>query len=235
MFYKVSRLSVFHNILRRIANSILFVLPVSLKYGVGEMFRSTRLPYKMIEKGWTVVQIGAPWDLLKAGRSRSIYFSKRVGDDGRVVVIEADEANVKALNVFIENHGINNITVVQNAAWSKATQLRFLIDDKHPASNLVEEVYDSGRVDRSKYREVLVDANSVDNILDSLQIDSVDFLSVTSNGSEDEILKGIERRATKVRYISIIGEPEKFKTICDYGFVQFAEDDRGALYRLVEK
>ena len=126
-------------------NSILFLIPVKPKYWIGEKLRNYRLPYKIIQNGWVVVQIGAPWDLLKAGRSRSIHFSRKVGNNGTVVVVEADENNVAALQKFISKNSINNIIVVKKAAWSKETTLMFMIDDDHPATNLFEEVFDDLR------------------------------------------------------------------------------------------
>jgi len=43
------------------------------------MLRAKRLPYKLIKQGWVVIQVGCPWDLLKAGQFRGIYFSMFVG------------------------------------------------------------------------------------------------------------------------------------------------------------
>lgn len=232
MIYKISRMSAIHNILRKVMNNLLWALPMSLKYGqysFGMLWRNYRLPYSEIREGWVVVQMGAPWDLLQAGRSRAIHFSKRVGG-GQVVIIEPDEKNVTQLNEFIKKYNIDNIIVVPKGAWSKNTRLRFLIDDKHPASNLIEDVYDSTRTDISKYRVEEIDVDSLENILNELDIESVDLLSITTNGAEAEILNGLRNISSKIKRISIIGNPSRYPAILDLGFELSSEDDRGYFY-----
>ena len=211
-------------------NNVLWRVPVPIKYGVGLSSRKIRLPYKLLEEGDTVIQIGAPWDILRAGRSRSIYFSKLVGKTGKVIVFEADLNNVKNLQQFIKDHGISNMTVIPMGAWNKSTRLRFLINDKHPASNLVEEVFDDTRKDMKNFRSVEIDVDSIDNVLADMDVDQIKLLSITSNGSEEEILQGAEKTQKLVKYISIIGDPEKYPKILEYGFKQQSEDDRGYLY-----
>ncbi len=230
MLYKLSRHSKLHNFLRVIMNNVLWRLPVPLKYGVGLSSRKVRLPYKLINEGDTVIQIGAPWDILRAGRSRSIYFSKLAGETGRVIVFEADLNNVEKLKAFIKEHNITNITVIPMGAWNKSTRLRFLINDKHPASNLVEEVFDDTRKDMKNFRAVEIDVTSIDTALADMNISRIKLLSVTSNGSEEEILEGAKSTQALVEYISIIGAPEKYPKILEYGFKQQSEDDRGYLY-----
>lgn len=231
MLYKLSRHSKVHNLLRVTVNSILWKLPVSVKYGVGFSSRKVRLPYKLIGEGDTVIQIGAPWGLLQAGRSRSIYFSKLVGKSGQVIVFEADLNNVKNLREFLVRQGISNIKVIPLGAWNKATKLRFLINDKHPAANLVEEVFDDSRKDLKDFRAVEIDVDSIDNVLDTLSLGEIKLLSITSNGSEEEILQGASKTQEKVEYISIIGDPQDFPKIEAYQFRQIGEDDRGYLYQ----
>ena len=211
-------------------NNILWSIPVPIKYGVGLFIRKNRLPYKLLEEGDTVIQIGAPWDILRAGRSRSIYFCKLVGNTGKVIVFEADINNVKILQKFIKDNNISNITVVPIGAWNKSTQLRFLINDKHPASNLVEEVFDDTRTDNKNFRSVEIDVDSIDNVLSDMDIEKVKLLSITSNGSEEEILQGAGTTQKLVKYISIVGSPDNYPKILEYGFKQQSEDDRGYLY-----
>ncbi|MCW8933017.1 MAG: FkbM family methyltransferase [Gammaproteobacteria bacterium] len=219
--------------LRKIMNYFLWLLPMSMKYGkysFGMLWRNYRLPYKEIRDGWVIVQLGAPWDLLKAGRSRSIHFSKRVGEGGRVIVIEPDAKNVKELNNFISSYNINNITVIPKGAWSKKTKLRFLIDDEHPASNLIEDVYDSSRTDMSKYRVEEIEVDSVENILKENGIERVNLLSITTNGAESEILEGARNVSSNIELISIVGNPSTYSVISEIGFELNAEDDRGYIY-----
>jgi len=227
MLYKLSRFSKLHNILRRIMNAVLWQLPVGLKYGIGSQLRNVRLPYRLIQEGDVVVQIGAPWDLLRAGRSRAIYFAKRVGSSGHLIVVEPDEVNVNALRSFLKQQAMENVTIVAQGAWSKKTRLRFLIKDDHPASNLIEDVFDENRIDRDKYRSVEIDVDSLDNILSDLKVEKIALLSVTSNGSEEEILDGVKSYLRNIKFISIIREPQNYSVFSEYGFKVIGEDDRG--------
>lgn len=230
MLYKLSRLSKTHNVLRVIMNNVLWRIPVPLKYSVGKNLRKHRSPYKLINEGDTVIQVGAPWDLLRAGRSRTIHFSNFVGQSGRVIVFEADPNNVENLEHFIKKYNISNITVIPLGAWNKSTRLRFLINDKHPAANLVEEVFDNTRTDMENFRSVEIDVDSIDNAIRDFDIKKIKLLSITSNGSEEEILQGSEKTQKSVKYISIIGDPKTYPKITSYGFSQIGEDDRGYLY-----
>jgi FkbM family methyltransferase len=230
MLYKLSRFSKVHNFLRLLSYSILQPIPVPIKYGIGYLTRKTRMPYKILTKGDTVIQIGAPSDILRAGRSRAIYFSKLVGNTGLVIVFEADLNNVEQLNKFIKDYKIQNIKVIPIGAWNKPTNLRFLINDKHPASNLVQEVFDDDRTDIEDYRVVEIDVDSIDNVLSDMNVMNVELLSITSNGSEEEILQGANATQKIVKNISIIGDPKRYPKILDYGFRFKCEDDRGYLY-----
>lgn len=234
MLYKLSRLSKLHNFFRIFGNRLLWMLPVSFKYGRYSpivLMKRLRLPYKDIKNGSTIIQLGAPWDILKAGRSRSIHFSKLVGKTGKVIVIEPDEKNVLELNKFIQHNKIDNIIVVPKGAWSTKTKLRFLIDDAHPASNLIEDVYNSSRTDYSKYRIEEIDVDSLENILIDLEISRVNLLSITTNGAEAEILNGVKNISNQIDLISIVGDPNSYPIINDLGFEFKSEDDRGYLYK----
>ena len=68
-----------HRMWRMAIKPVVFVLrrvPVSILYNVGLRLRRKTYPYCVIKPGDTVVQIGAPNDLLRIGRSRSIFFSR---------------------------------------------------------------------------------------------------------------------------------------------------------------
>lgn len=86
------------NILRPILNGLASLVPYQPKYAFGEWLRSSNHPYSLIRSGDTVVQVGAPRDLLRAGRSRAIHFARLVGT-GRVVVVEPDPENCIALQI----------------------------------------------------------------------------------------------------------------------------------------
>lgn len=231
MLYRLSRHSKLHNYLRVIGNNVLWILPEGIKYRVGKKFRQVRYPYKVASEGTTVIQIGAPWDLLKAGRSRAAYFSKFVGDSGRVIVFEPDAENVEQLEQFCARNNISWLQIFPIGAWDKKAQLVFLRDPNHPAANLIEEVFDENRKDLSNFDRTEIEVDSLDNQLGEMDLDNIKLLSITSNGSESKILDGAKAICERVEYLSIIGDDKEFPQIKDYGFELVGGDDRGYLYK----
>lgn len=230
MLYKLNRLGLAHKVLRIVGNRVLWSLPEALKYHVGSGLRRWRLPYRLVRPGDTVVQIGAPWDVLKAGRSRAAHFALLVGPAGRVIVIEPDADNVAALAAFKERRGLAQMIIVDKGAWSQRDRLRFLVNRHHPASNLVESVYDSDRTDLGQYDATEIDVDSMDHILAELGVAQVRLVSITTNGSERQILEGMKEINKSTTYIATVGRPEKYRIVEDFGFVLLGEDDRGYLF-----
>ena len=229
MLYRLNRFSRLHNSLRVLAYSVLWLLPDWLKYGPGSLWRRFRRPYKFLRPGDTTIQVGAPWDTLRAGRSRAAYFARFVGRSGHALAVEPADSNVQALRSFAQRHTLPQLAVVPVGVWDKKTRLRFLINDEHPASNLVEEVIAEGR-DQTKFEATEIDVDTLDNIVESRQIGNVKLLSITTNGSEAHVLRGAANTLAKVEYVSVI-TPEAHDVLSSHGFSPVGGDDRGYLYR----
>lgn len=229
MLYRANRLSRSHQFLRRAAYSVLNRLPDSLKYRAGSLWRTLRQPYRLLRAGDCAVQIGAPWDTLLAGRSRAVYFARRVGRTGMTIVIEPADNSVQALRSFVSQHALAQLRIIQSGVWNSKTSLRFLEDPEHPAANLIEEVIVDGR-DRSLFSESVVEVDTLDNLLGDIAPETIRLLSVTTNGSELQILQGAEKTLSKVQYVSTITtDVDQF--LANAGFRRIGGDDRGYLYR----
>ena len=229
MLYRLDRLSRTHDAIRRAAYSILFRLPDSIKYAIGHVWRRFRRPYNLLEEGDMAIQVGAPWDTLKAGRSRSAYFARFVGHAGRVLALEPEKSNIEALRQFANTHSLDQLDIVHTALWSEKARLRFLCDPQHPAANLVEAVLAEGR-DPIGMESTMVDADTLDAIVSELKIGKIKLLSVTTNGSEIEILQGATNTLANVEYVSVI-TPSASELLAAQGFSACGEDDRGYLFR----
>jgi FkbM family methyltransferase len=231
MLYNLSRFSAMHRLFRAAAYGILWRTPDSVKWPVLGAFLHGGLPYRVVESGDVVVQIGAPWDLLKAGRSRAIHFSRVVGESGKVVVIEPDQNNLLKLDEFIKRRKIKNVVLVPLGAWSKKTRLRFLVDPDNPAANLVEDVVDSSRTDLRRFKATEIDVDTVEAILKSNGIRNPKLISITTNGSEDEILKGMQGISASIPYIATIGDESQIPMLQQLSFRKLGGDDRGFTFR----
>ncbi|MES0872504.1 FkbM family methyltransferase [Sinimarinibacterium thermocellulolyticum] len=231
MLYTLSRFSPLHRMLRKLAYTVLWRLPGPFKEWALHAILGRRLPYRVVEAGDTVIQIGAPWDILKSGRSRFIHFLRRVGPTGRVVVIEPDPTNVHHLREYVAQRGIRNLTIVPKGAWSHPTRLRFLVDPSNPAANLVEDVLDSTRTDLGRFQSSEIEVDTVDRIASDLGLHPVRMVSITSNGSENRILEGMREVQRSAEFIATIGEYRRFPLLAEYGYVPFGGDDRGYTFR----
>ena len=231
MLYKLSRFSLVHRALRKVAYSVLWTTPRWIKEPLLHAYLGGRLPYSAVSAGDTVIQIGAPWDILKSGRSRFIHFLRKVGPKGRVIVVEPDAHNVKCLREYVASHGINNLTIVPKGAWNSKTTLRFLVDPENPASNLVEDVLDSKRTDCGRFNVSEIEVDTLDNIIHESNSGDVRLVSITTNGSENQILAGMVKVQEKLLYIATIGEASDYPALLSYGYAEFGGDDRGYTFK----
>jgi FkbM family methyltransferase len=212
-------------------NATMTRMPDALKYGVGTELRRRRLPYSLLRSGDTVVQVGAPRDILRAGRSRAVHFSRLVGKNGRVIVLEPDVESAQALREFALRSRSENIRVHAIGAWSHATTLTFLASATHPASSVVDGVKDLTieDTDYRDYQRVAIEVDSIDAVLERDGIDSVALISITTNGSELEIVKGMAGTiARSAPYISLAKTGTDYVAAMDrLGYRCVANDDRG--------
>jgi len=216
-------------------NAVASAMPYSVKYGIGEQLRRSKLPYKLIEDGDVVVQVGAPRDLLWAGRSRAVHFARLVGR-GKVVVMEPDPDNVAALKQFIADNGLGSTMLLYPlGGWSHQGELKFLSSPSHPASNQLADVAQerANRPDLGPVNEVIVPVDTVDSILAQAQVGKPKLVSITTNGAEVPILEGMSKTiAEGCPYISLATSIEKYHTVLDQlGYDYILRDDRGACYR----
>jgi FkbM family methyltransferase len=204
-------------------------VPHEIKYGFGLRLRSARLPYSLLQAGSTVVQVGSPCDLLYAGRSRALYFATLVGESGRVLVIEPDNVNARLLREYCKKRGVGNVTVVPLGVWEYSGQVSFYINDSHPASNFVEGVKKYTEKRLKEFRCVKINVDTMDNILEKYSHQDSILISITTNGSEKNILKGMSKTIkTGLPYISLAKTPDNFeKYMENLGYTLLGYDDRG--------
>ena len=236
--FKWSHQAWLHRFLVKIYNGVFAVIPFSLKYGIGRALRKNNYPYCLIKPGSTLVQIGAPVDTLKAGRSRGMYFSLFNGPTGKTVLIEPAEASERAFKKIAKTQGRDDILFCQSGAWNERKILRIYYDPKHPATNFTEGTVDLSEHNLDRYEILEVPCDTVDNLLAPHNVGPVDILSITTNGAEVEILEGMKRTlGTGIEFICLAYHEHLSqlpKIMDDLGYKQFALDDRGATYRRVQ-
>lgn len=215
-------------------NRILSLVPFQIKYSIGKSLRKNEFPYQLLDSESVVVQVGAPADTLKAGRSRAMYFSLfTAGGSGKTVIVEPDEASESRFAKIAKSQKLDHIVYCRSGAWSEKKLLKLYVDPQHPATNFIEGTVDYTPERVSEFDAFEVPVDTVDNILASNGIEHVDLISVTTNGSEEEILRGMQRTmASGVQYICLARtSPDFNEMMSNYGYELLAYDDRGFTFQ----
>ena len=220
----------------KLASPILRAAPVGIKYGIGLAQRRSRFPYKVIEPNDVVVQIGCPRDLLAAGRSRSVYFLKLVSGTGKLVVMEPDTENCRAITEFAEKQGLSDrIIVVPAGGWDKDAELSFFASAEHPASAVLVDLNKASADDmkRRGYNETKVPVTTVDKVLKDHGLPVPKLVSSTTNGAEIQIISGMQETLKEgPAYISLALTGKDYQQAVDkldYDYI--ADDDRGFTFK----
>lgn len=207
-------------------------LPQRTLYNIGMRVRANSYPYSLIEPGDTVVQVGAPFDLLRFGRSRAVFMAMRVGPSGKAFIFEPEPQSAAKMKEYVEKAGLGaQVTVIPKGCWHEERVLRFWSNPDHPASNLLEDVseWSEPELRRRGYEPSEVPVTVIDDVLAAHGVSKVKVISVTTNGSEENILRGAEKTLTVMTEYLALAEtgPEIHALSERFGFRNIALDDRG--------
>jgi FkbM family methyltransferase len=155
----------------------------------------------MIHAGDCVVQVGMN------NPDNIIRLSRCAGSRGRVVLIEGDAQNVQKIRGLIAQRALPNVEIIHSGAWSVRTRLRFKIAE-HPDDNRIDR--DGVSMPQETCHDIYTDAlvvevDTLDHLLAERGIGSVDYLEVTVNGAELEVLHGAESMLTRTKRIFTAG------------------------------
>jgi FkbM family methyltransferase len=152
--------------------------------------------------GDVVVDIGA-----HIGRY-SIISSKRVGQNGKVIAIEAHPHNFEILNRNIRLNKLTNIITLNHAVYSKETKIKLYT----PGQQLGHTIYNTIIVDKAKNEDkfVEVNANTLDNLLlqqqNGISHTDINWIKIDVEGAEFEVLKGATSILSKSKDIALLIE-----------------------------
>lgn len=180
------------------------------------MRESRSIPF-MVDPGETAVVCGV-WQTGTIQR-----YSRCIGSGGQVVFIEANPETIRNLKPLTA--GMPWVTWINRAVWSEKAQLEFTrsLGERHSWDRVVNQENAPGQfpADRvSAHDTITVNADTIDAILDRLDIESVDHLNLTVNRSEFEAIegaRGIISRSPKmrIRLPSRSGEITKMKKLLE--------------------
>lgn len=225
-----------HRMAIRFFNKFASLVPFRLKYALGKVLRQNKYPYKLIRPDSVIVQIGAPQDTLKSGRSRGMYFTLFSSNSGQVFIVEPDSESVNTWQKMIKSRRLNHVTVCRIAVWAQEEILKLYINDAHPASNFTggtKDHYTDSQLE--EYRVVELPADSLDNILAKQNTNKVDIVSITTNGAERKILMGMSQLIKNgLPYICLAVTGDGYvEMMKEFGYKLLAHDERGFTFEQV--
>jgi FkbM family methyltransferase len=155
----------------------------------------------MVGRGDIAVQVGM-W------RCRNVErLARCVGSRGRVILVEADPRNVASVERFLQEQALDNVEVVCRAAWNKPGKIDLFVG-RDPAHNRVrlDNVRMLGEVNRDAFierRTVTID--TVDNIMAELGASHADYVEVSVNGAELQVLQGMRNTLPRTKRMFVAG------------------------------
>ncbi len=222
-----------HRTLVKAANRVLARIPFERKYRLAGRIRDGKPPYDLVGPGDVVIQVGAPADTLLSGRSRGMHLALR-SRGGRAIIVEPDPHSAEEFRTRARQLGLDHVEVVNAGAWSEPSTLTLLVDPSHPATNFLDGTVDYDDERRKDFVQVEVPVWTVDQIVEQVlgTIPSVRLLSVTTNNSEREIVRGIDRLVEAgLQYLSLARTGEGYdELVKPLGFSYLTSDDRGFTY-----
>ncbi|MCA9189260.1 MAG: FkbM family methyltransferase [Pirellulaceae bacterium] len=164
-------------------------------------FRNALPRELMVRAGDTVVQVGM-W------RERNLRrLAQCVGSSGQVVLIEADQHVAQRMAKYCHSIGLRQVTIVNKGAWHERGTLELNVGQSAANNRLeADDVVMLGEVNTNAFAGVrTIEVDTVDNILAELGIDHVDYVEVSVNGVERQVLQGMRRTLSQVRRIFVAG------------------------------
>ena len=128
-----------------------------------------------LKRGDTVVDCGA-----YIGEF-TLYASKAVGPEGKVIAFEPEPALYKKLEANIALNDAKNVILVNKGVWSGEGALKFIGNDKDGYSFMVADKADG---------TVSLPVTTLDAALRHIGVTKVDFIKIDVEGAEMEVIKG---------------------------------------------
>ncbi len=122
----------------------------------------------------------------------SVYASKKVGREGKVIAFEPDPDTARRLNKNLELNNASNVEIINKGLWSSDATLVFKAGRELASSFVTED-----NVDNLKKIEVPV--TTIDNAMKDVNVKNKLFIKMNIEGSEIEALKGAVETIRKYR------------------------------------
>jgi FkbM family methyltransferase len=156
-------------------------------------FRDNISKKYIVNKGETVLHAGC-WQI-ETVRDWSLS----VGKKGKVIIVEANSHSFSLLeqDLYQRRMKLSNVILVNKAIWNKKKELVMKVADR-PGSNRIDDTQTKYKSDIGTYlTDDIVQADTISNILDEIDVKHVDHFHLTVNGAEVEAIDAIDRKFLK--------------------------------------
>ena len=147
----------------------------------------------IVNKGETILHAGC-WKIETIG-----YWSSSVGKKGKVIIVEANPYSFHLLeqDLYQRRMKLSNVILINKAIWNKKKKLVMKVADR-PGSNRINDTQTKYKSDIGTYlTDDIVQADTISNILDEIDVKHVDHFHLTVNGAEVEAIDAIDRKFLK--------------------------------------
>ena len=141
-------------------------------------FETFMHPYFTPKKDQIILDVGA-----NVGKY-TLQAAIKVGNHGKVIAIEADNQNYKTLQQSIKLNQLNNILLLNIAAYNKECRLKFYIGDTTARHSLKSN---------QNHGFHIVTAKPLDQVLTENNITKIDWIKIDVEGAEYETLLGLQK------------------------------------------
>ena len=143
-----------------------------------------RVFQKFARAGCVAMDIGANWGL------HTLYLSRLVGEQGKVVAVECNPRVFAELQWHVEQNGCGNVTALPLAMSDADGQALFAFGPDSYTGHL-----ESVSEQRTAQSTIPVTTSTVDNVVSRLGLARLDLVKIDVEGAEGKVLAGAERTA----------------------------------------
>lgn len=145
----------------------------------------------------------------------TVFFSKKAGNIGKVVAFEPNPENIKKIHNNIRLNIVKNVKIVPKGIADRKFNEKMLFRNNCAASGSIEENIKHEILFEGDFQEIIIEIDSLDNIMDSEKLPAPDFIKIDVEGMEYSVLKGMGNIMGKYKpdlFIEIHGVDIKDKT-----------------------
>ena len=146
-----------------------------------------------LQEGDTYVEAGAFW-----GRY-GLIASKRVGPEGRVILIEGNPRNVSMIRQVQKRYRLTNVEVVDGIVWGEDGETDFCVHGNPAGCRKAV----SGDLENYPNDIIKVQAYKLDTLFEQLNVDTVNLLCCDVEGAEYEMVRGAEGYLKSKRILNV--------------------------------